>query len=96
MQVRTRVYAIRQVLRAARFDTTNAAMRPTKSMAALSVSPTSRTLLNKTEGWLPLCQRSEPVTQPALCWMAGCAFVPDTGDDKSGYVERRFQDLQSA
>lgn len=39
------------------------------------------------------CQRSEPVTQPALCWMAGRAFVPDTGDDESGYVERRFQHL---
>jgi hypothetical protein len=41
-----------------------------------------------------LCQRGEPVTQPALCWMVGCAFVPDTGDGESGYVERRLQHLQ--
>lgn len=39
------------------------------------------------------CQRSEPVTQPALCWMVGRAFVPDTGDDEPWNVERRFQNL---
>lgn len=40
------------------------------------------------------CQRSEPITQPALCWMVGRAFVPDSGDGKAGDVERRLQHLQ--
>ena len=44
-------------------------------------------------GWLLLCQRSEPVTEPALCWMVGSPVMPDTGDGEAGYVEWRFQHL---